>query len=149
MLDRTDVHCTWVSDRVLALLPSDIEDVPGGEIIREPGMGVFCDNAMEMIYRLLPKPNAEKKRRNIRAAMKSLNSVGLVGVHDAGQFPDTIALWEQWAGIVEDWTLRVYTMAECPDRNTVCLDKVRKIEGDWLTVRSIKLFAGELLDTLL
>jgi len=145
MLDRIDVHCIWVSKPVMALLPSDIPDVDGGEIIREPGMGVFCDNAMDMIYRHFPKPDAEKKRLFIRTAMKNLNSVGLVGAHDASEFPDTLALWEQWAGVADDWTLRVYSMAECPERNTVCLDKIRKIEGDWLTVRSVKLFAGEII----
>ena len=46
MLDRVDVHCIWVSPAVLKLLPDPIPDVDGGEVVREPGMGVFCDNAV-------------------------------------------------------------------------------------------------------
>ena len=46
MLDRVDVHCIWVSQPVLDLLPDSIPDVEGGEVVREPGMSVFCDNAV-------------------------------------------------------------------------------------------------------
>lgn len=144
MFDRVDVHCTWVSQAVLDLLPKDIEDVPGGEIIREPGMGVFCDNAMEMIYDLFPAPGKEKKREFIRTAMQSLNKVGLVGMHNAGEYPDTLEVFEEMAG-EDDWTVRVYSMAECPERNTFCPTKVRKVDrpDGRLTVRSVKLFAGK------
>lgn len=48
MLDRVDVHCIWVSQAVLNLLPDPISDVDGGEVVREPGMGVFCDNAVSI-----------------------------------------------------------------------------------------------------
>lgn len=50
MLDRVDVHCIWVSRAVLDLLPDPISDVDGGEIVREPGMGVFCDNAVRIPF---------------------------------------------------------------------------------------------------
>ncbi len=46
MLDRVDVHCVWISPAVLRLLPDSIPDVDGGEVVREPGLGVFCDNAV-------------------------------------------------------------------------------------------------------
>ncbi|UKZ83361.1 hypothetical protein TrVFT333_011169 [Trichoderma virens FT-333] len=61
MLDRIDVHCSWVSQAVLNLLPEEIPDVPGGDIIRDPGPGVFCDNAMDMIMALWPQPGEEEK----------------------------------------------------------------------------------------
>ncbi|CAI4215092.1 unnamed protein product [Parascedosporium putredinis] len=120
MFDRVDVHCTWVSQAVLDLLPKDIKDVPGGEIIREPGMGVFCDNAMEMIYDLFPTPGKEKNAK----------------------YPDTLEVFEEMAG-EDDWTVRVYSMAECPERNTFCPTKVRKVDrpDGRLTIRSVKLFA--------
>jgi hypothetical protein len=50
MLDRVDVHCVLVSETVLELLPNPLPEAPpGGEIIRDPGVGVFCDNAMDAI----------------------------------------------------------------------------------------------------
>ncbi|OLN86475.1 putative amidohydrolase YtcJ 4 [Colletotrichum chlorophyti] len=143
MLDRIDVHCSWVSQAVLDLLPDDIPDVPGGEIVREPGMGVFCDNAMDLIYDLWPKPGPEKKRAFVAAAMAKLNEVGLVGIHDAGVFPDQLDLYADMAH-TDDWTVRVYAMLECAQRNTFCPDDAARVfrEDDMFSVRSVKLFAA-------
>lgn len=152
MLDRIDVHCTWVSHAVLDLLPQDLPDeIPGGEIVVDPGRGVFCDNAMDrIVYPLYPQPSPQRKREFVRVAMASLNSVGLVGMHDAGATPETLALFaemaeeESVAGAGGGWTLRVYAMLECAVRNTFCPDAFPKMtRGDgFLTVRSVKLFAG-------
>lgn len=144
MFDRVDVHCTWVSQAVLDLLPDDIQDVPGGEVIREPGLGVFCDNAMDMVTSLFPAPTREQKKAFVRTAMRSLNEVGLVGIHNAGEQPEGLDIYREMAD-EEDWTVRVYSMAECPERNTFCPDLVKKVDrsdGRYV-VRSVKLFAGE------
>lgn len=144
MFDRVDVHCTWVSPAVLQLLPEEIQDVPGGEVIREPGMGVFCDNAMDMVTSLFPAPSREEKKAFVRTAMRSLNEVGLVGIHNAGQHPEEIDMSEEMAE-GEDWTVRVYSMVECPERNTFCPDLARKVNrpDGRFTVKSVKLFAGK------
>ena len=145
MLDRVDVHCIWVSQAVLDLLPKDIDDIPGGEIVREPGMGVFCDNAMDMVMPLWPKPDETKVRGFLKSAMRELHKVGLVGMHDAGTFPEQLALYEEMSQ-TDDWTLRVYAMLECgrEGRNTFCPQKSIKVTQDsgMLSVRSVKLFAG-------
>lgn len=143
MLDRVDVHCTWVSQAVLDLLPDEIPDVPGGEIIRTPGMGVFCDNAMDIVMSLWPRPSPATKQEFIKSAMGELHKVGLVGMHDAGAFPRDIALFDEMSR-TDDWTLRVYSMLECAERNTFCpLDAVKIEHPDGLlTVKSVKLFAG-------
>ncbi len=144
MLDRVDVHCVWVSQAVLDLLPAEIPDVPGGEIIRDPGKGVFCDNAMDMITALWPRPGREKKRRFVTDAMRKLHEVGLVGMHDAGAMPDELALFQEMEK-TDDWTLRVYSMLECKERNTFCPDQtyLLDLESSLLSVRSVKLFAGK------
>ncbi|KAI5462517.1 amidohydrolase family-domain-containing protein [Mariannaea sp. PMI_226] len=143
MLDRIDVHCTWVSQPVLDLLPADLPDVvPGGEIIREPGMGVFCDNAMDLVMQLWPKPGPDVKARHVKSAMQKLNEVGLVGMHDAGATPGTLDLYSELASS-DDWTLRVYSMLECDQRNAYCPDEAIKVsrEDHRFSVRSVKLFA--------
>ncbi|TDZ26876.1 putative amidohydrolase YtcJ [Colletotrichum orbiculare MAFF 240422] len=118
MLDRIDVHCT------------------------KPGMGVFCDNAMDFITNIWPKPGPEKKRAFVAAAMAKLNEFGLVGIHDAGVFPDQLDLYADMAH-TEDWTVRVYAMLECAQRNTFCPDDAARVfqEDDWFSVKSVKLFA--------
>lgn len=144
MLDRIDVHCSWVSQSVLALLPETIPDVPGGEIVRDPGMGVFCDNAVELLVARWPQPTREMKAEAIRTAMTKLNEFGLVGMHDAGATPETLEMYAELAGS-EDWTVRVYSMLECEKRNTFCPeDAVKVVQDDGrFTVRSVKLFAGK------
>ncbi|RYO96199.1 hypothetical protein DL763_003326 [Monosporascus cannonballus] len=105
--DRVDVHCIWVSQAVLDLLPDSIPDVDGGEVVREPGMGVFCDNAMDMVMALWPKPDNKKKQQFVQSAMSKLNEVGLVGIHDAGVSPENLELYKSLARS-DDWTVRVY-----------------------------------------
>ncbi|KAI0134060.1 amidohydrolase family-domain-containing protein [Xylariales sp. AK1849] len=142
MLDRVDVHCIWVSQPILDLLPASIPDVPGGEIVRDPGMGVFCDNAMDLVISLWPKPDSKKKQKFINSAMKKLNEVGLVGMADAGVMPGNLALYRELAGS-QDWSLRVYAMIECDERNTFCPNDVEKHvrEDGFLSILSVKLFA--------
>ncbi|KAJ4222616.1 hypothetical protein NW759_006192 [Fusarium solani] len=143
MLDRIDVHCTWVSQPVLDLLPSDLpETVPGGEIIREPGLGVFCDNAMDLVLSIWPKPGTDFKTRAVKTAMKRLNEVGLVGMHDAGATPETLTLYNELSSD-DDWSVRVYAMLECPQRNSYCPDEAVKFarDDDRFAVQSVKLFA--------
>ncbi|RYP76050.1 hypothetical protein DL769_003707 [Monosporascus sp. CRB-8-3] len=107
MLDRVDVHCIWVSQAVLDLLPDPISDVDGGEVVKEPGMGVFCDNAMDMVTALWPKPDNKRKRQFVQSAMSKLNEVGLVGIHDAGVSPGNLELYKKLSR-GDDWTVRVY-----------------------------------------
>lgn len=145
MLDRVDVHCIWVSPAVLALLPPDLPDIPGGDIVRDPpGMGVFCDNAMEYVMTFWPKPGTERRTAFLRSAMQSLHAVGLVGMHDAGVNPDELRLYRELAR-AEDWTLRVYAMIECRERNTFCPGEVASYVDDrgFLSIKSVKLFAGQ------
>jgi predicted amidohydrolase YtcJ len=134
-----------VSKSVLDLLPDEIPDVPGGEIVRNPGPGVFCDNAMDMIMDLWPKPGAEEKARTVKTAMKELNKVGLVGMHDAGVTAENARLYSELA-TSPDWTVRVYSMLECPKRNTFCPEDAPQIHhrDAKFTLKSVKLFAGKL-----
>lgn len=152
MLDRVDGHCIWVSRAVLDLLPDELLDIPGGEIVRDPGLGVFCDNAMNLVMAQYPQPSRATKTEYIRLAMREMRSMGLVGMHDAGVIPEDLRLYQELAGVsgsghVDDgWTMRVYAMVECLERNTFCPDDVgvlRQQEGrsDFLSIRSVKLFA--------
>lgn len=140
MLDRLDGHCIWVSQAVLDLLPATIPDVPGGEVIRHPGLGVFCDNAMDMVMALWPRPGPAVKTDYIQTAMRKLNTLGLVGMHDAGVVPRDLQLYQQLAG-TDAWTVRVHAMLECAERNTFCPGDVAPWTSDALSIRSVKLFA--------
>ncbi|KAK5987137.1 Putative amidohydrolase YtcJ-like protein [Cladobotryum mycophilum] len=142
MIDRTDYHCNWVSQAVIDLLPGDIPDIPGGEVIRDPGLGVFCDNSMDWVMEYWPKPGLKETAQAVKKAMAKLNEVGLVGLHDAGATPTEIKLYNEMADS-DDWTIRVYGMLTCEERNAFCPDDAIKVHRDdnRLIVRSVKLFA--------
>lgn len=100
-----------------------------------------------MILEHYPRPDDAMKTKYVAAAMKALNAVGLVGMHNAGTDPGTVNLLSRLAG-GEDWTVRMYAMRECADRNTFCADDAKKIEREdgMLHVRSVKLFAGKYIN---
>lgn len=119
MLNRVDVHCAWVSgttfwfglvpcccanndlESVIALLPNPLPPhIPGGEIVTDPGLGVFCDNAMDLPLEHWPHPTRADKIEFIKDAMTSLNSAGIVGVHDAGVLPEDIDLFDWYMGLL-------------------------------------------------
>ncbi|KAF2822562.1 amidohydrolase 3 [Ophiobolus disseminans] len=138
MLDRVDVHCIWVSNKVLSLLPAKIGDVPGGEI---PSKGVFCDNAMDVVLAHYPKPSKARKTKFVKDAMRQLNKLGIVGMHDAGVTPTELQLYEKLS-VDDDWNVRVNAMVECEVRNTFCPGSVKQVTtlNGKFHVRSVKLF---------
>ncbi|PBP28539.1 amidohydrolase 3, partial [Diplocarpon rosae] len=152
MLDRVDVHCVLVSQKVLDLLPSPLPKAPpGGAVVMDPGPGVFCDNAMDaLIYPLAPKPDIAQKTRWFKTALAQLNQVGIVGVGDAGMRPNDVAILESLAEKGE-LTLRINVMLECAERNTFCPEEIGRLKllkrreqglgGKMLMLGGVKLFA--------
>ena len=104
----------------------------------------MCIRDRPFVTQYWPKPDTAKKTKFIRSAMAELNKVGLVGMHDAGNVPGDLRLFEALADERETWTVRMYAMLECDVRNTFCpQDAIRAQRDDgMLSVRSVKLFAG-------
>lgn len=151
MLDRVDVHCVLTSQKVLNLLPDPLpESPPGGVVVTDPGPGVFCDNAMDIIiYPLTPKPDVAQKTRWFHTAMRELNKVGIVGIGDAGMRPEDVSILESMVE-KDELTVRIDVMLECAERNTYCpteakglklLDCPEGMGADMLMLGGVKLFA--------
>jgi predicted amidohydrolase YtcJ len=151
MLDRVDVHCVWTSQKVLDLLPVPLPDAPpGGVIVKEPGLGVFCDNAMDsIIFPYAPRPNVARKIRWVEAAMAELNKVGIVGVGNAGMRPGDISILESMAE-KQHLSIRINVMMECEERNTYCPEQLHDLKllespyelgSQTLLLGGVKLFA--------
>ena len=136
---------------MLKPLPSNI---PGGEIIRDPGLGVLCDSALTLVENISPQRTEAERTGALKLALKRLVSVGLVGVHEAGVFPHTINLYKKCRPHLRcindrladagELTLRIYAMVDCPPMNGYCRNDIPRLENyanGFLTVRSAKLFA--------
>ena len=72
------------------------DTIPGGEIIRDPGMGVLCDSALTLVENIFPNKTLEERTKEFKRAMETLNSVVLVAVHDASVFPQTIVMYKTY-----------------------------------------------------
>lgn len=149
MLDRVDGHCVWISLAVLALLPHPLPThIPGGVIMGEGS--ILCDNAIDLVYDVFPDKILSKEKivKRMNAAMRELNKVGVVGVHDAGMRKWIVegVRWMNEEGLL---SVRVNAMLECPIRNTFCsgvgddgVDSVMgKSDNGMLSVLGVKLYA--------
>ncbi|MCP4867140.1 MAG: amidohydrolase [Proteobacteria bacterium] len=96
-LTRVDGHAVWLNQRALDLAQITIQtvDPEGGEILRgEDGTptGVLVDNAISLASDQLPTTSAEGLKADYERAIGLAHSVGLVGVHDMGTAPRSLAV---------------------------------------------------------
>lgn len=113
-LTRVDGHAILANASAMraAGVTAATKDPVGGRLERtgsgEP-TGVFIDNAMGLIERVIPALSKDETRQATLAAIKEAQRWGLVGVHDAGEPRDVIDLFEEMAKAGE-FGLRGYIM---------------------------------------
>jgi predicted amidohydrolase YtcJ len=94
-LKRVDGHAGWANSAAIraAGITASTADPDGGRIIRndrgEP-TGVFVDNAMDVVEKVIPAPSFELRKRRVLAAAQDIARNGLTEMHDAGADADTI-----------------------------------------------------------
>ncbi len=150
VLARIDGHALLANARAMQLagITRDTPDPEGGRILRDASgepTGVFIDNAMSLVSRVMPAPTAAEMRQAVQLAMRELNRLGITSIHDAGVSCNEIRLYEQLAR-GNDWTVRNYVMID--GDSDQCLNEMFKlgprdnIDGrHMLAVRAIKLSA--------
>ena len=145
-LERIDGHAGWANSATMALagIDDDTPDPVGGKIIRDQNghaTGIFVDNAMQLIDRIVPAPGKADVRRWVLGAVDALLAEGITSVHDAGIDLQTA---EVYLSLVEngELDLRIYAMIGGADE---VLDAIAKpIVGmgeDHLSIASVKLYA--------
>ncbi|QJW88894.1 amidohydrolase [Spirosoma taeanense] len=142
-LTRVDGHALLVNSKALRLarvMPG--LKLPGGEIVlaNNQPTGVLVDNAMQLVRRVMPRPDNADKARMLLAAQRVCVSLGLTTVSDAGISPDEINLIDslQKAGKLK---IRDYAMVSLGEPNLNYFLKRGPFQTDRLTVRSFKLYA--------
>ncbi|RUS28275.1 hypothetical protein BC938DRAFT_482081 [Jimgerdemannia flammicorona] len=146
VLRRRDGHASWINGRVIALLRLNGVDldhavVDGGEIVRDPGLGVLLDNAMDLVDQYIPPFTEKQNQAALSSAISALHSVGITSIHDAGVSPDTIEFYKR-SHEAGRFRLRNYIMIKCPSLNVYCGNEVPKFEtiDGILKLNSVKLF---------
>lgn len=114
LLERVDGHALLVNARALAAagITKATRDPPGGRIVRMPDgspSGVFVDNAMDIVRRVVPRPTRDQIKQAIIAGAADANRWGVVSVHDPGEPQDVLEVLEDLARSGQ-LTLRVYAM---------------------------------------
>jgi predicted amidohydrolase YtcJ len=85
---RYDGHMALANSAALKLarISAETKEVPGGVIYRladgKTPSGILKDNAMDLIYGLIPEPNDEAILESSRAAMKAMAEQGVTSVQD-------------------------------------------------------------------
>jgi predicted amidohydrolase YtcJ len=95
-LRRYDGHMGVVNSVVLKMagISADTKDPDGGVIYRKPNSqeptGLLRDNAMNLVYKLIPAPEEAEIAEAVQAALKEANGVGVTSVQDMdGSFAGT------------------------------------------------------------
>jgi hypothetical protein len=114
VLTRIDGHALLANAATMraAGVTAATKDLAGGRIERgangEP-TGVFIDNAMGLIDRVIPAMSHDEMRTAALAAVKESNRWGLVGLHDPGEPREVLDVFEELAK-AGTFSLRVYAM---------------------------------------
>ncbi|GAA4401272.1 amidohydrolase [Nibrella viscosa] len=142
-LTRVDGHAMLVNTKAMRLAQlTSGSQVAGGEVVLENGQptGVLVDNAMQLVRRVIPQPDAADKERMLLAAQKVCLSHGLTTVSDAGLNRSDIELVER---LQQEGKLKIrdYVMISLGEPNLDYYLKRGPFQTDRLTVRSFKLYA--------
>ncbi len=146
-LDRIDDHAIWLNSAALraAGITRQTPDPVGGRIERDAAgnpTGVLMDNANDLVKKVMPAPTTLERRAAVNAVMTRLNAFGVTAVGDAGLRTD-IPLYKEMADEGK-LTLRIYAMIGDVGEEFRRLSADGPLLGyghDFLTVRSVKLFA--------
>ncbi len=142
-LTRVDGHAAIVNSKALELAGITSKTfVAGGKIYLQNGepTGVLIDNAMDLVYKLIPDTEIETAIKAIKQGEQNCFAVGLTSVADAGLSKKEVLLLDSLQK-KDKLNMRVYAMLTPSDENINHFVKTGIYKTDYINVRSIKLFA--------
>ncbi len=143
-IDRHDGHMALANSLAIerAGVSNNVEDVDGGEIERNPDgslTGVFKDNAMGLIQRIVPKPTLKQSQKALEAAMNYVAAQGVTSIHHMGSWDDLAVFKSSHSN--KKLNTRIY--AAVPVSTWRQLDDEVRANGrgdDWLRMGALKGF---------
>ncbi|AFH48848.1 Putative metal-dependent hydrolase [Ignavibacterium album JCM 16511] len=144
-VERLDGHMGVANSLALKLagITKETETPEGGLIVKdisgEP-TGVLKDNAMNLIYRVIPEPSDEENYEALLAALEEAKKLGITSVHDI-TFADALKAFER-AKTEGKLTCRIYTRWPIADYKSLVEKNIKAGYGDNLIkMGSLKAFA--------
>jgi predicted amidohydrolase YtcJ len=143
-VNRLDGHMALANTAALraAGVTRKTPEVAGGSIVRgangEPA-GVFKDNAMGVVDRVVPTPSDEMNDRALDAAMRHVAAQGVTSVHNMGSWSDLAAF--RRAHAAGRLRTRVYAAVPLPTWERLRDTVTARGRGDaWLRIGGLKGF---------
>jgi len=148
LLRHASGHAALANQKAMQLAGIDLHTSmdESGEIIRDSkglATGMFIENAVGLIARLIPANDPARLQRAFELATETCLANGITSFHDAGEGAEAIALFKENLAR-GNMKIRMYVMLS---NDELLLDKYFSdgpeigLGGDFLTIRSIKLFA--------
>jgi predicted amidohydrolase YtcJ len=143
VLTRADGHAVLVNAKAMALrgVTASTPAPRGGEIIHDAAgrpTGIFVDNAKALV-----EPEARtpaETRRALEVAMDECLRKGVTSLVDAGEGPDVLALYREYAAAGK-LRIRLYAMAAGLDTLRGLSSPEIGLGEGFLTIRAVKLYA--------
>jgi len=141
---RLDGHMLLVNSRTLAMagINRSTSEVDGGTIVRDPDgepTGVLKDNAMGLVFKVIPPPGPDLLARQVSAALAHLAAQGVTSAHDMGQWSHLEAY--RRAKAEDRLTLRLYSLVPLAGWERLATEIAASGRGDeWLRIGGLKGF---------
>jgi predicted amidohydrolase YtcJ len=144
ILSRVDGHAVLVNKALLdrAGIDEKTKDPDGGRILRDKDgkpTGVFVDNAIDLVSKVLPEPSLADLERWLQSGVDAAADAGLVAVHDMG-FPLAALPLLKKLDDAGRLPIRVYVYLDGSDDKAVA-QATSFPDGKRYEIRGVKLFA--------
>lgn len=144
LINRLDGHMVLANSRALELAAIDraTPEVEGGEIVRDDTgnpTGVLKDNAMQLVYGVVPEPTGDMRDRALQAASDYVASEGVTSVHDMGDW-QSLDTYRR-AREKNQLNTRIYSVMPLADWQRLAAEVAAQGRGDeWLRIGGLKGF---------
>uniref|UniRef100_A0A7V3E7V0 Amidohydrolase n=1 Tax=Ignavibacterium album TaxID=591197 RepID=A0A7V3E7V0_9BACT len=145
-VERLDGHMGVANSLALKMagITKDTQSPEGGLIVKDPKTGeptgVLKDNAMNLIYRIIPESTDEENYEALLAALNEAKKLGVTSVHDI-TYSDALKAFER-AKSEGKLTCRIYTRWPISDYSWLVEKNIKAGSGDELIkMGSLKAFA--------
>lgn len=145
-LSRTDGHIAVANSLALKLagITKDTPDPVGGLIERDPETGeptgILVDNALSVVWAVIPEPTLEDLVNAARAAMRHAASLGVTSIHCLASVQHSRACQRLWR--TGELTTRLYVVLQAELGEAVEHLRVGEHSGDsMLRTGALKVFA--------
>lgn len=143
-INRLDGHMSLANTAALSAagVSRAVKDVDGGTIVRDASgepTGIFKDNAMSVVERVVPSPAPDLVDRALRAAMQHVNEQGVTAVHNMGSWGE-LAAFER-AHAAGALTTRIYAVVPLASwKRLADTVQARGFGDDWVRIGGLKGF---------